>query len=42
MGTISQWRPTMAAGQDRHIEQIIIGVPLDPYLSLKALATYAP
>jgi len=32
----------MAAGQDRHIEQVIIGVPLDPYLSLKALATYAP
>jgi hypothetical protein len=31
----------MAAGQDRRVEQIIVSVPLDPYLSLKALATYA-
>jgi hypothetical protein len=30
----------MAAGQDRRVEQIIVSVPLDPYLSLKALATY--
>jgi hypothetical protein len=29
----------MAAGQDRRVEQIIVSVPLDPYLSLKALAT---
>jgi hypothetical protein len=31
----------MAAGQDRRVEQIIVSVPLDPYLSLKALATYS-
>jgi Helix-turn-helix domain len=31
----------MAAGQDRRVEQIIASVPLDPYLSLKALATYS-
>lgn len=31
----------MAAGQDRRGEQIIVSVPLDPYPSLKALATYS-
>ena len=31
----------MAAEQDRRVEQIIVSVPLDPYLSLKALATYS-
>jgi excisionase family DNA binding protein len=31
----------MAAGQDRRIEQVIVSVPLDPYLSLKALAIYS-
>ncbi len=31
----------MAAGQDRSVEQIIVSVPLDPYLSLNALATYS-
>jgi len=31
----------MAAGQDRRVEQIIVSVPLDPHLSLKALATYS-
>jgi hypothetical protein len=31
----------MAAGQDRSTQQVIINVPLDPYLSLKALATYS-
>jgi hypothetical protein len=31
----------MAAGQDRRVEQIIVSVPLDPYLSLKALVTYS-
>jgi hypothetical protein len=31
----------MAAGQDRRVEQIVVSVLLDPYLSLKALATYS-
>jgi hypothetical protein len=31
----------MAAGPDRSVEQIIVSVPLDPYLSLKALAAYS-
>jgi hypothetical protein len=31
----------MAAGQNRRVEQIIVSVPLDPYLSLKALVTYS-
>lgn len=31
----------MAAEQDRRVEPIIVSVPLDPYLSLKALATYS-
>jgi hypothetical protein len=30
----------MATGPDRSVEQIIVSVPLDPYLSLKALAAY--
>jgi len=33
--------PIIAAGQDRRLEQIIVSVPLDPHLSLKALATYS-
>jgi helix-turn-helix protein len=32
---------SMAAGPDRSVEQIIVSVPLDPYLSLKALAAYS-
>jgi hypothetical protein len=31
--------PTLAAGQDRRGEQVIVSVPLDPSLSLTALAT---
>jgi hypothetical protein len=36
----SHHEPILTAGQDRRIEHIIVSAPLDPYLSLKALATY--
>jgi len=35
----SYHEPKRTAGQDRRIEHIISSGPLDPYLSLKALAT---
>jgi Helix-turn-helix domain len=41
LGADSLRGPLIAAGQDRRIEQLLINVPLDPYLSLKALATYS-
>jgi len=33
--------PLMAAGPDRRVEHLIMTIPMDPYLSLKALATYS-
>jgi hypothetical protein len=32
--------PTLAAGQDRRVEQVIVSVPLDPSPSSTALATF--
>jgi excisionase family DNA binding protein len=37
----SQPEPMLTAGQDRRIQHLTVSVPLDPYFSLKALATYS-